>query len=84
MPIYEYLCLKCGTISEHLVLGSSESVQCPECDARELKKLLSVSSDASGVDHPGRLPGPGDTGCCGSGPAARGCIPGSCCGKTGR
>ncbi len=83
MPIYEYLCLKCGAVSEHLVFNASEPIRCPECDGGELKKLLSVTSDASGVSDGGRLPGPGDTSCCGHSPGSQGCVPGSCCGKAG-
>jgi putative FmdB family regulatory protein len=83
MPIYEYLCTLCGNTSELLVFGETPTERCPTCGGGELKKLLSVSSSASGVKSKGGMPGPGDTACCGSQPGAGGCVPGSCCGKTG-
>ncbi|MEJ5347338.1 MAG: zinc ribbon domain-containing protein [Desulfosoma sp.] len=81
MPIYEYVCSECGRVSEHLVFAKEETVACPECGSGELKRLLSVSSTASGVKEGHRLPGSRDTGCCGSSPGTQGCVPGSCCGK---
>ncbi|ROQ90689.1 FmdB family zinc ribbon protein [Desulfosoma caldarium] len=81
MPIYEYVCTHCGEVSEHLVLGKDEAVSCPACGSAGVKKLLSVSSRASGAKDGHRVPGPRDTGCCGTSPAAQGCVPGSCCGK---
>lgn len=81
MPIFEYVCSNCGVVSEHLVFGDSENLQCPQCRSSNLKKLLSATSSASGVKSAGGLPGAGDTACCGSRPGAQGCIPGSCCGK---
>jgi putative FmdB family regulatory protein len=83
MPIYEYVCGSCGNVSEHLVFGDSQVVRCPTCDGEQLQKLLSASSSASGIKSAGGLPGRGDTACCGSQPGAGGCVPGSCCGKTG-
>lgn len=82
MPIYEFLCVSCGQVSEHLVFGEQDAIRCAACGANELRRILSVSSSASGTKNPGRLPGSGDTACCGSSPTAGGCIPGSCCGKT--
>ena len=81
MPIFEYLCSACATVSEHLVLGGSDTVLCPKCGGREMNKLLSVTSSASGVKDGSRMPGAGDTACCGSQPRSQGCVPGSCCGK---
>ncbi|MEW5736371.1 MAG: zinc ribbon domain-containing protein [Thermodesulfobacteriota bacterium] len=49
MPIYEYRCDDCGRIFEKLVLGSSDTdVRCPKCDCREVKRLLSSCSSATG------------------------------------
>jgi putative FmdB family regulatory protein len=81
MPIFEFLCAKCGAVSEKLVLGTGEAVECPHCGGSEMRKLLSSTSTASGARSAGKLPGPGDSGCCGSNPATRGCVPGSCCGR---
>ena len=81
MPLFDYLCLECGESSEVLVTGSEEKVQCGSCGSHNLKKLLSAHSSLSGPNKK-RLPGPGDTACCGSTPGEAGCAgPGSCCGK---
>ena len=81
MPIFEFLCLKCGEISEVLVTSSHEPTVCNHCGGGELKKLLSASSPLSGKPGQG-FPGSGDTACCGSSPGLSGCAgPGSCCGK---
>ncbi len=81
MPIFEYLCKDCGVVSEHLVFSDAEKVQCPQCGSVKVQKILSATSSASGLKGEGKIPGAGDTGCCGSRPGAQGCIPGSCCGK---
>jgi putative FmdB family regulatory protein len=81
MPLFDYLCLECGQSSEVLVTGSNEKVKCQSCGSQKLKKLLSAHSSLSGPNK-NRLPGPGDTACCGSTPSEAGCAgPGSCCGK---
>ena len=81
MPIFEFVCASCGKVFEKLVLTSDEKTQCEQCGGTDLHRLLSATSSASGVKGEGRFPGAGDTSCCGSGPASRGCVPGSCCGK---
>jgi putative FmdB family regulatory protein len=85
MPIYEYKCLDCGKVSEILVFSSGPEVSCPECGSLSMEKLMSATSSLTGKSGTGRLPGPGDTACCGSRPGeAAGCAgPGSCCGKIG-
>jgi putative FmdB family regulatory protein len=81
MPLFDYLCLECGKVSEVLVVSSAEGVQCNTCGSHKLKKMLSPVSSLSGVKKSG-LPGTGDTACCGSSPGNAGCAgPGSCCGK---
>jgi len=81
MPMFDYICLDCRQISEVLITGSGDAPRCGSCGGDNLEKLLSVPSSLSGP--PGnRMPGPGDTSCCGSTPSAAGCAgPGSCCGK---
>lgn len=81
MPIFEFLCASCGNVFEKLVYGSKDELTCLKCGSTELTKLLSKSSSLSGAKQKGKLPGIGDTGCCGSAPSSRGCVPGSCCGK---
>lgn len=82
MPLFDFVCLDCGKISEILVAGTSEKTVCSHCDSQHLKKLMSAHSSMSGPSR-GRMPGPEDTACCGSAPGeAAGCAgPGSCCGK---
>ena len=81
MPIFEYLCLDCGKTSEILIFGFDDSPQCSFCSSHHLKKLISAHSSMSGPLK-NKLPGPGDTACCGSSPGEAGCAgPGSCCGK---
>ena len=44
MPIYEYLCKKCGEVTEHLVLGKAESPACKGCGSEEVVKLMSAAN----------------------------------------
>ncbi len=74
MPIYEYQCGKCGTISEVIVLGDEEVVSCKSCKSKDLTKLMSAHNTASSSESFGGQTG----GCCGS-PNSCG-TPGSCCG----
>jgi putative FmdB family regulatory protein len=81
MPLFDYLCLECGKVSEVLVSSSVEDAQCASCGSGKVKKMLSSVSSLSGAKKSG-LPGAGDTSCCGSPPGHAGCAgPGSCCGK---
>lgn len=81
MPIYEYECLECGQRSEILVTSPSVEPRCRSCGSGKVKKLLSAHASPS-VSNAERLPGPGDTTCCGSSPGVTGCTgPGSRCGE---
>lgn len=81
MPLFDYHCVDCGQRSEILVTGSGRQPQCSACGSSNLRKLLSAHSSMSGPSK-NRLPGPGDTACCGSNPSQAGCAgPGSCCGR---
>ncbi|NQT83319.1 zinc ribbon domain-containing protein [bacterium] len=44
MPIYEYDCLKCGSVFEELVRNSRDSstVVCPSCSSSRVKKRFSL------------------------------------------
>ncbi len=46
MPIYEYICLDCGSEFEELVLSSEENPDCPVCKSSNVEKK--VSSFAAG------------------------------------
>ncbi|MGD8343167.1 MAG: zinc ribbon domain-containing protein [Desulfobacterales bacterium] len=81
MPLFEYRCENCGRVSELLMKTATEPPRCPHCDSLKLEKLISAHSSYSGTSQT-RLPGAGDTGCCGSQPLQADCAgPGSCCGK---
>ena len=81
MPLYDYLCVDCGKISEILIAGDAYRLKCNSCGSTNLKKMLSAPSSLSGIQT-NRMPSAGDTSCCGSNPASAGCSgPGSCCGK---
>ena len=42
MPLYEYKCLKCGRVSEHLVFHEDEfTPYCKWCGSKEVEKLIS-------------------------------------------
>jgi putative FmdB family regulatory protein len=83
MPIFEYKCADCHQISEILVMGSGESPVCRFCSSSNMEKIVSAHASFSGPAK-NRMPGPGDTACCGSSPgqAANCAGPGSCCGKS--
>jgi len=82
MPLYDFLCVDCGELSEILVLQSDQPLACGSCGSANLRKMLSAHSSLSGAKSHG-IPGPGDTACCGSAPGqSSSCAgPGSCCGK---
>lgn len=50
MPIFEFRCNDCGRDFEEMILPTlaksldSESPQCPSCDSRNVKRLLSAGS----------------------------------------
>ncbi len=82
MPLFEYLCNECGKTIETLILSSGDQAQCTACGSVNLNKLLSAPSSMSGSIKR-NLPGPRDTGCCGTSPEHADCVgPGHCCGKS--
>lgn len=42
MPIYEYVCDKCGADFEELITKSSENPPCPDCGSNSTHKLISA------------------------------------------
>jgi putative FmdB family regulatory protein len=68
MPIYSYRCSGCGTEFERLVRSDSD-VACPDCQGRDLERLMSLTARPASSGKPadfGRL-GPPPGGCCGGG-----------------
>ncbi len=73
MPIYTYRCNDCQAQFDQLV-RSETKVACPQCDGRELERLMSLTArPASGGKQTGlvgelsRLGPPPGGGCCGGG-----------------
>jgi putative FmdB family regulatory protein len=61
MPIYEYVCAKCGHEFETLVRSGS-TPDCPTCHATELEKKLSVfATQGSSTRAASAAPGPCST-----------------------
>jgi len=56
MPIYEYRCQACGSVSEYLVgTGNDEVIRCKACGGRKVDKILSAAAVAAGSSR--RMPG---------------------------
>ncbi|RTZ95068.1 MAG: zinc ribbon domain-containing protein [Deltaproteobacteria bacterium] len=82
MPIYEIACNDCGVKGEVLVVESDAKLTCPDCGSANTTKLMSATSSMTGQAN-SKMPGPGDTACCGRQPGAGSCAgPGSCCGRS--
>ena len=70
MPIFTYICKKCGERFEHMegVLYSDEELKCPACGSGSADKALSTfcvgkaSASSHGCDN---IPGPACGGCSG-------------------
>lgn len=75
MPIYEYKCEDCGTVSEFIVFSADEEVACRSCSGKKLTKLMSAHNTTSS-SGPSPMPNFGG-GCCGD-PGTCG-SPGGCC-----
>jgi putative FmdB family regulatory protein len=48
MPIYEYQCKKCQKEFECLVLGGEDNVTCPDCNGKNVQRLMSACRFKSG------------------------------------
>jgi putative FmdB family regulatory protein len=71
MPIFEFLCKKCGHKFEELVLSSENIIPCPQCDSTNLVKEFSVFG-VSAANASANLCGTGacdmpSPSCCGGG-----------------
>jgi len=65
MPIYEYVCMECESHFEEFV-RNGEAVSCPDCEASNVRKQLSVFATHGTAEQPsygGTMPSGG--GCCG-------------------
>ena len=45
MPIYDYICVGCGTEFErfHKVINRDENVSCPRCTSKNVKRQISLT-----------------------------------------
>jgi putative FmdB family regulatory protein len=42
MPLFEFVCVRCGTMFEHLVRsGGAQEVTCPKCKGTKVQKQFS-------------------------------------------
>ncbi|MBW1695846.1 MAG: hypothetical protein JRH18_14400 [Deltaproteobacteria bacterium] len=45
MPIYEYRCKVCNSVSEYLIgVGHREPIRCKNCGSTDMNRILSVAS----------------------------------------
>jgi len=45
MPIYEYQCKACDTVTEFLVgVGEDTVISCPDCGSTDMEKVMSTAS----------------------------------------
>ncbi|HBE45127.1 MAG TPA: zinc ribbon domain-containing protein [Deltaproteobacteria bacterium] len=51
MPIYEYRCIRCGSVSEYLVgVGKEDNdiIRCRDCGSNKLEKVISTANLSKG------------------------------------
>ena len=64
MPLFEYVCVDCGTEFEKIVPTSKTKVECAKCASAKVEKKLSVFAIAGPSSEPA-FDGPG-CGTCGA------------------
>jgi len=64
MPLFEYVCKKCGHQFETLVTGTT-SPACPSCQSEKLEKQLSVFAVSSRGENASRRGAVAPCGTCG-------------------
>jgi putative FmdB family regulatory protein len=52
MPLFEYVCVDCGSEFEKIVPTSKSAVSCAQCDSVRVEKKLSVFAVAGGRAEP--------------------------------
>jgi len=52
MPIYEFVCKKCGNEFEELVRSSDSKVKCPLCNSTRVEKCFSLFSSSGEICSP--------------------------------
>ena len=62
MPIFDYLCNSCGQKFDVMIKNNEkDSVQCPQCQSKEVKQQLSIFSSAN--KSAAKAPMPSCAGC---------------------
>lgn len=58
MPIYEFRCLKCGSLFEKLFIKPDEQVEikCPECQSDSFERVISRTNYVMGTGNGGNKP----------------------------
>ena len=52
MPLFEFVCKKCGTKFEQMVFSiNKEEIECPNCKSKEIEKQFSTFSAGSAHSH---------------------------------
>jgi putative FmdB family regulatory protein len=74
MPIYEYVCMECESHFEELV-RNGEAVSCPDCEASNVRKQLSVFATHGTAEQPSSS---SERSARGAMSAGGGCCGGSC------
>lgn len=56
MPLFEFMCVRCGTMFEHLVRSSGvQEVTCPKCKATNVQKQFSTFATRGGNSNQGMM-----------------------------
>lgn len=78
MPLYEYVCQKCGNVLEVLQkVGQSQTEEtCPICHGHELIKKISAANINREIQSSSKK----EAACCGGSERSSSCPPGGCCG----
>ena len=64
MPLYEYCCSECSHQFEEIVsLGKEAEVTCPECGAKNPRRLMSAFASCAGSEVQGGMVAPKGSGC---------------------
>lgn len=54
MPLFEFICKKCGTKFEQMIFSiNKDEIECPECKSKEVEKQFSTFSAGSSRSHVG-------------------------------
>lgn len=69
MPLFEFVCKKCGTKFEKIVFSTDkEEIECPQCKSKEVEKQFSTfstgNSNATGSDCAAKQSSGCCNGCC--------------------